>query len=168
MVMWCVLLLDGFLPVGVREQEVLHKLRAAWTLASQEASIEMSYLHTNLPLYKRVSDPSPRPTPPSCTGCTAGLSSFQQTVKCGSGKPFGSCKSDGGDFFSLLSPSAKNPRREMLDVDNAVRSGLNPSKMNKNTSVSVRLVPNKCFEIRSRIRLDFILFFSASLLSVKM
>lgn len=48
---WCgVLLSDGFLPVGVREQEVLHKLRAAWTLASQEASIEMSYLHTNLPL----------------------------------------------------------------------------------------------------------------------
>lgn len=60
---WCgVLLSDGFLPVGVREQEVLYKLQAAWTLASQEASIEMSYFHTNLPLYKRVSDPSPRPT----------------------------------------------------------------------------------------------------------
>lgn len=116
-------LLDGFLPVGVGEQEVRYKLRAAWTLASQEASIQMTYFHANLPLYKRVRDPSPPPTPQSCTACTAGLSGFQQRVKCGSGKPLVVANLIKVNFFFLflLSPSAKNPRREMLEVDNAVR-----------------------------------------------
>lgn len=77
-----VLLLDGLQPVGGK-QETLHKLQASRTSASLEASAEMTYLHTDLPLYKSVSDPWPRPTLQSCTDCTAGLSSFQQRVKCG-------------------------------------------------------------------------------------
>lgn len=111
---WCSAI--GWLPSGwcVCEQEVLYKLRAAWTLASQEASIETTSFHTNRPLYKCVTLDLTQPHYPPMVA----LPACQACVEVD--KPLVAANLIEGNFV-FVSPSVKHPRREMLNVDNTVR-----------------------------------------------